>query len=55
MPLTIKEATADAAVKLVLNTFKGRKGFGAWWEGIDESDQEEILSEAAQKILRVLP
>lgn len=48
------DALATRIVEAVLSDFRGRKGFGGFWDDIDEDIKTEIVEELEATVLEVL-
>lgn len=48
------ETTARVIVNAVISDLEGRKGFGNWYDNIDDDIQEELKNELEQVIAKIL-
>jgi hypothetical protein len=46
--------TATRVVSAILKELRGRKGFGWWWEHIDEQAQNELLFTLMEKVEAII-
>ena len=54
-PVGSATGIATRIVAEVLKELRGRKGFGHWWDSIDEETQNELLFTLMEKVEAIIP